>query len=149
MGKQNLYDHSVRMPLIVAGPGVPANRRVDHLVYQHSLFATTCELAGVAAPPSLEFPSLAGLLHGDRAAPHDAVFCYYLDYQRSVRTAEHKLIVYPQARVTQLFDLHRDPRETRNLACSRPHAPLRPELLERLHRFQKVLDDPLPPVLAT
>ncbi|MDE3198931.1 MAG: sulfatase-like hydrolase/transferase, partial [Acidobacteriota bacterium] len=50
MGKQNIYDHSIRMPLIVGGPGIPAGRRVDELVYQHSLFATTCELAGVAVP---------------------------------------------------------------------------------------------------
>ena len=50
MGKQNMYDHSIRMPLLIAGPGVPEGRRVDALVYQHSLFATTCELAGVDPP---------------------------------------------------------------------------------------------------
>ena len=47
MGKQNLYDHSTRMPLLVAGPGIPRGKRVDAMVYQHSMFATTCELAGV------------------------------------------------------------------------------------------------------
>ena len=74
MGKQNLYDHSIRMPLMVAGPGIARGRRVDHLVYQHSLFATTCELAGVKAPDTLEFPSLADLLTG-RAAGRSTMRC--------------------------------------------------------------------------
>jgi len=29
MGKQNLYDHSIRMPLLISGPGIPAGKRVD------------------------------------------------------------------------------------------------------------------------
>ena len=71
MGKQNMYDHSIRMPLLIAGPGVPRGRRVEALVYQHSLFATTCELAGVPAPPSVECSSLAGLLKGGTGEPHE------------------------------------------------------------------------------
>ena len=42
MGKQNLYDHSIRMPLLISGPGISPGRKVDELVYQHSLFPTTC-----------------------------------------------------------------------------------------------------------
>ncbi len=149
MGKQNLYDHSVRVPLVIAGPGIPHNRRVPHMVYQHSVFPTTCELAGVAAPPTVEFPSLAALLHADGPAPHPAMFCYYRHFQRSVRTAEHKLIVYPEAGVTQLFDLRRDPWETRNLAASPRHAALRRDLLQKLRQLQLDLEDDLPAVPDT
>jgi hypothetical protein len=39
--------------------GVPAGKRVDAMVYQHSMFATTCELSGVKTPAHVEFPSLA------------------------------------------------------------------------------------------
>jgi choline-sulfatase len=143
MGKQNLYDHSIRMPLLLTGPGIPRGRRVHELVYQHSLFATTCELAGVKAPDTLEFPSLAPLLHGKAVAPHDAVFSYYRDFQRAVRTRDHKLIVYPQAGVTQLFDVSRDPWETTNLAGRADHAALQRDLTARLHRFQEDLGDKL------
>ena len=146
MGKQNLYDHSIRMPLVIAGTGIARGRRIDSLVYQHSLFATTCELAGIATPRSVEFPSLAGFLHGRPPGANDAVFSYYLNYQRAVRTREHKLIVYPQAGVTQLFDLRRDPWEIRNLAEESAHASTRAHLLDRLHRFQKELGDGLAPV---
>lgn len=143
MGKQNMYDHSIRIPLILAGPGIDAGRRVDELVYQHSLYATACELAGVTAPKALEFPSLVRLLRGKGGAVHDAVFSRYLDYQRAVRTREHKLIVYPKAGVTQLFDMRADPWEIHNLDGDRRLGAVKKELLDRLHRFQRELDDPL------
>lgn len=148
MGKQNMYDHSIRMPLIVSGPGIPAGKRVEQMVYQHSLFATTCELAGIAAPRSVEFPSLVDLLRGSGAEKHDAVFSYYRGFQRAVRTREHKLIVYPQAGITQLFDLRKDPWELHNRAEDSAFAALRGQLLQRLHRFQREFEDDLRPVAA-
>ncbi|MEO7144309.1 MAG: sulfatase-like hydrolase/transferase [Bryobacteraceae bacterium] len=150
MGKQNMYDHSIRMPLLISGPGIPKGKIVDSLVYQHSLFATTCELAGLPIPKTVGFPSLAGLLDGRGAEQHDAIFSYYRNFQRAVRTKEHKLIVYPQARMTQLFDVNHDPWEIVNLAGKPEHAALERQLLSRLRRFQTELgDDLLPPVDAT
>ena len=146
MGKQNLYDHSVRMPLMISGPGIRAGKRIDSMVYQHSLFPTTCDLAGIRVPEPVEFPSLANLLTGPEQEKHDAMFSWYLNYQRAVRTRDYKLIVYPQAGRRQLFDLRRDPWETRNLADRRDHAAVRQHLLDRLHRFQRELDDRLDPV---
>jgi choline-sulfatase len=136
MGKQNLYDHSTRIPLIITGPGIPAGKRVDEMVYQHSVFPTTCELSGVAAPKSVEFPSLVDLLHGNHSTKHDAMFCFYREFQRSIRTREHKLIVYPQAGQTQLFDMQKDPWEMHNLAGDRKYKALRGELESRLKRME-------------
>jgi arylsulfatase A-like enzyme len=141
MGKQNLYDHSVRMPYVIVGPGIPKGKRVDTLMYQHSTFATTCELAGIPVPKSVEFPSVAKLIKGSAAAKHDAVFCWYLNYQRSVRTEEYKLIAYPKAGVTQLFNVVKDPWETANLSAERAFAATKQHLLERLRRFQRELGD--------
>jgi choline-sulfatase len=142
MGKQNLYEHSVRVPYVIAGPRVPKGKRIDSLVYQHSTFATTCELAGVAAPRTVEFPSLVKTMGGGNG-PHDAVFCWYRNFQRSVRTREHKLIVYPQAGVTQLFDLRKDPWETTNVAGDARYAATRGALLARMRKFQAELGDGL------
>ena len=88
MGKQNMYDCSVRMPLLISGPGIALGKRVDELVYQHSMYATTCDLAKVPIPKAVEFPSLVPLLHGGSQAVHDAVFCYYRDFQRMLRTKD-------------------------------------------------------------
>ncbi len=46
MGKQNLYDHSVRVPLIFRGPGIPKNQTSDAMVYLLDLCPTFCEFAG-------------------------------------------------------------------------------------------------------
>jgi arylsulfatase A-like enzyme len=141
MGKQNMYDHSIRMPLLVAGPGIKPGARVDHMVYQHSVFATTCEFAGVPVPATVEFPSIADLVKGRGSEKHDAIFSHYQEFQRAVRTRQHKLVVYPQVGVTQLFDLKADPWETKNLADEKSHQTLKRSLLERLRRFQADLGD--------
>jgi arylsulfatase A-like enzyme len=143
MGKQNMYDHSIRMPLLISGPGVAKGKRIDELVYQHSLYATTCELAGVPVPSTVEFASLAGLLGGRQGKGQEAVFCYYKNFQRAVRTKEHKLIVYPEAAMVQLFDIVNDPWETRNLASDPKYASIKGDLMERLRQIRMELGDPL------
>ncbi len=145
MGKQNMYDHSTRIPLIVAGPGIRANRRVNAMVYQHSVFATTCDLAGIPIPKPVEFPSLASHLRATAATPkNESVFCWYRDFQRSVRTRDHKLIVYPQAKRIQLFDMKKDPAETKDLSAEPRYAALKTSLTTLLRQHQKDLADPLP-----
>ena len=143
MGKQNLYDCSIRMPLLVTGPGVKAGTRVDEFVYQHSMYATTCDLAGIPIPASVEFPSIAPLLRGEPQPLHDAVFSYHRHTQRTVRTKTHKLIVYPEVQRIQLFDIEKDPWEMHDLAEEAEMASLKEQMMQRLQRFQKELDDPL------
>lgn len=143
MGKQNLYDCSVRMPLLISGPGIPRGAQVHELVYQHSVFPTTCELAGAPVPETVDFPSLVPLLHGEARPLHDAVYCRYLNVQRSVRTKRHKLIVYPKAQQVQLFDIEADPWETKNLVQDPALAAVKRNLWTRLQQFQKELGDPL------
>lgn len=143
MGKQNLYDHSTRMPLIVAGPGIDQGRRVDEMVYQHSVYPTVCELAGIAVPKTVEFPALTGWLRGPGGSKTESVFCWYRDFQRSVRTEEHKLIAYPQAGKVQIFDLKNDPWETRDVGEQTGYAAVRRNLMALLKKHQKEMDDPL------
>jgi choline-sulfatase len=141
LGKQNLYDCSVRIPLIVAGPGIPAGKRVDAMVYQHSMFATTCELSGIKTPAHVEFPSLAPLLKAGGGAGNDAIFGYYKHFQRMVRTRTHKLIVYPHIRRLQLFDLQKDPWEMHDLSEDGALASVKADLIQRLKKLQHELGD--------
>ena len=109
---------------------------------QYRMFAITFELARVQALRTVELPSIAPLLHENRTF-HDAVFCYYLSYQRSVPTARHKLIVYPKARQVQFFDLTEDPWETHNLAVELSMIDVKRDLWARRRSFQKELGDPM------
>lgn len=142
MGKQNQYECSMRMPLIVAGPGIRPGKQVDHMVYQHSMYATTCDLAGVPIPKHVEFPSLAPMLRQDDASPvNDAMFGWLNILQRSIRTRQHKLIFYAQLKRFQVFDLEKDPWEMHDLVDDPAYASVKTDLIRRLKEKQHELGD--------
>ncbi|HUF62472.1 MAG TPA: sulfatase-like hydrolase/transferase [Verrucomicrobiales bacterium] len=143
LGKQNQYEHSIRVPFLARGPGIAAGSRCDALVYLQSSYATTCELAGVAVPETVEFPSLVPLLRGHELELHSAIFGAYKEFQRMVRTRHHKLILYPEAGVAQLFDLDSDPWERTDLVGSSEAQGLRAGLLRRLVDLQAETGDRL------
>lgn len=143
MGKQSQYDHSIRMPLILRGPGLEAGRRIDAPVYLPSLYPTTCEMAGAAIPETVEFPSLLPLIRRDAESLHDAIFGAYMDYQRMVRTERYKLIHYPHNGEVQLFDLRNDPWERYDLAENPTFAQIRKDLEARLRELQAEVGDEL------
>jgi len=116
-GKQNLYDHSMHAPLILAGPGVPKGRRADALCYLLDIYPTLGDLAGVAGPEGSEGRSLGPVLRGTATKVRDSLFTAYLRVQRAVRDDRWKLLVYPQINKTQLFDLENDPLEMKDLAA--------------------------------
>ena len=144
LGKQNLYDHSLRMPFIVAGPGIPKGKRCEALFYLPSLFATTCEMAGVPVPESVQFPSLVPLITGTKKQMYEALYAAFLDRQRAIRTVRWKLIRTPAEKQVQLFDVERDPWEMHNLAGNPKHAATRVMLDAQLRELMRELKDPLP-----
>ena len=146
MGKQNLYDHSVRVPLILAGPGVPSNRRPEGLVYSHDLLPTLCELAGIATPDTVESESLRSRWEPG-AAGRETVFAAYKGLQRMVRRGTWKLIEYTvpgQPLRRQLFDLAADPWEIRNLALEPRQEKRVAEMSAELERQREALGAPAP-----
>jgi len=116
IGKQNLYEHSVRVPLIIAGPGIPAGRTTDALCYLFDLLPTLGKLSAVPAPATSEGMDLAATL-ADPAQPARPVLIFaYRNLQRAIIQDRWKLIRYPLVDQTQLFDLQADPLEKINLA---------------------------------
>lgn len=144
MGKQNQYECSMRMPLILRGPGITPGKRIDKMVYQHCLYATTCELAGLPVPPHVEFYSLRPLLLSEDAQPpYDAMFGWLNVLQRSLRTEKHKLIFYIPIRRYQLFDIENDPWEMHDLVDDPAYATVKSDMVSRLTKMQRALGDPI------
>ena len=143
MGKQSLYDHSIRVPLFFAGPGIPKNRRSDALVYLLDIFPTLCDLTGVRIPSTVEGRSLRpAMQHGRGGRP--VLYLAYTDKHRGVRTSRWKLIEYVvggRHSQTQLFDLAADPWERRNLAADRRYAGTLRALRRQLVRLRDDGDD--------
>jgi arylsulfatase A-like enzyme len=123
-GKQNCYEHSVRVPLIFAGPGVPQGSRSDAYVYLFDVFPTLCDLTGIDTPDTVEGESLVKAMGDPGKAIRETMYFAYCDSQRAVKTRQHKLVEYVvdgQNNMTQLFDLDKDPWEISNLAAEPGH----------------------------
>jgi len=114
MGKQSVYEHSMKSPLIFSGPGIPHGSS-DALVYLYDIFPTVCEMVGTEVPDGLDAESFWPVVTGKQSQIRDTLFTAYKEVQRSVRDKRWKLITYPQINKSQLFDLQNDPHETKNL----------------------------------
>jgi arylsulfatase A-like enzyme len=143
MGKQNLYDDSVRVPLMVNGPGVPKNKKIDTPVYLQDIMASALELAGVRKPRQVQFKSLLPLIEGKADQNYDAIYGGYIDFQRMVTMDGYKMIYYPKIDKTLLYNLKADPLEMNNLADDPANARLLAKLKARLKELQKEVGDKL------
>lgn len=141
MGKQNMYEHSLRVPFLVSGPGVKAGARIDSPIYLQDAMATALDLAG-ADRDGIEFQSVRPLLAGEKGGL-DAVYAAYMDVQRAVIHDGWKLILYPDAKVAKLFHLTEDPQEMKDLAADPAMAERKKALFVKLRELQKRYEDKL------
>ncbi len=143
MGKQNPYDHSIRVPLVFNGPGISKGTQNHELVYLQSIFPTTLDLVQLPIPEHVEFRSLLPLIQDEAAIGQPAIFGSYLDFQRLIRTENYKLVIYPHVNQIQLFDLKSDPAEIQNLAFESSYRDTVDILFNRLLGLQQEVGDTL------
>lgn len=141
LGKQNLYEHSMGMPLILRGPKVPAGKASDALVYLHDVFPTILEAGGLPLADDLQAESLWPLIRGDQESLRETLFTSMGRHQRAVRDGRWKLIRYPNIDHSQLFDLQSDPDELVNLASQPEHAGTISRLRRALGQWQGFVGD--------
>lgn len=146
MGKQNLYEHSMRAPLIIGGPGLPANKRSAALCHLLDIFPTLGELANISAPAGSEGISLAPVLRGQATESRPLIGTAYKQVQRAMTDGRWKVIAYPRVPRVQLFDLLSDPDERIDLAGDPANRERLSGLIAKLVAWQKEHDDPLPAV---
>ena len=119
MGKQNLYEHTWRIPFIVKGPGIKAGKRVEGNIYLLDVLPTLCDLAGIEIPETVQGISFKPVLEGKKDAIRDVMYGVYsggtLPGMRCVKKGDWKLIKYDlmegMIRETQLFNLTENPDE--------------------------------------
>lgn len=119
MGKQNLYEHTWRVPFIVKGPGIDAGKRVKGNIYLLDVLPTLCDLAGIDTPETVEGESFNPVLKGEKDVIRDVMYGVYAGGtkpgMRTVKKGDWKLIKYDvldgTVRETQLFNLAENPNE--------------------------------------
>jgi hypothetical protein len=139
----NLYSSQIRVPLVVAGPGLGPPRRVSEAVGLVDLAPTLLDLAGFEPPgaPEMDGRSIADLLRpGASPAPGGGEAYSVMVQDRSVSHTGRALVagrlklIAIDHKKPELYDLIADPGETRNLASSRPK--LVKQLTGRLARLR-------------
>lgn len=119
LGKQNLYEHSIRVPLIFSGPGVPHGKKYEGYTYLSDISPTILSYLDMDIPTSMEGLSHFNVFHQPKFQIRSSIYNLYSSYMRSVKSNDHyKLILYHYKglRSIQLFNLEQDPWETKNLA---------------------------------
>jgi arylsulfatase A-like enzyme len=119
IGKQSVYDHSMRVPLVLRGANIPKNKKNDALASLSDIFPTVCGYLNIEKPTSSEGKNLLEAIKNPNAIFRENMYYKYRDIQLAVRTHDNwKLIKYNFNGVehTQLFNLNKDPFETKNLA---------------------------------
>ncbi len=148
IGKQNVYEHSMRVPLIIAGPGIAAGQTSAAMCYLFDVLPTLGKLCGVAAPNRSDGFDFGATL-ADPAKPARSTMLFaYRHVQRAIRDDRWKLIRYPLVNKTQLFDLQNDPNEVTNLADQPEHAAKVQELLALLKKEMAAAGDSVPLQIA-
>ena len=100
MGKQSMYEHSLRVPLVMSGPGIKARTEVQP-VYLYEVYHRLCSHLKLSIPPGIE---------GGQSSP---LYFAYRDFQRAIRIGSRKMSWSGNS--IEQYDLAKDPHEEHNL----------------------------------
>ncbi|PNW29654.1 sulfatase-like hydrolase/transferase [Formosa algae] len=157
LGKQNVYEHSVSVPLVFVGPNIPKNKKTAALAYLHDVFPTLCGLTGLDIPESVQTEDLTPVIAGQAEEVRTSMLYAYNswpgeDYKpkvnnhgghRAVRKGDFKLIVSSKkdTYTYQLFNVKNDPWELVNLIEDENYNNIKEDLLLELNMLIKNAGD--------
>ncbi|MDO7172643.1 sulfatase-like hydrolase/transferase [Mariniflexile sp. AS56] len=160
LGKQNVYEHSVGVPLIFCGPNIPKNQKNDALAYLHDVFPTLCGLTGLDIPESIETKDLTPVIKGDKKEVRNSMLYAYNSWpgdllsknrkhnpaggHRAVRKGDYKLIISAKHEVFtyQLFNVKEDSWELNNLIHDERFSTIKDDLMAELQILIDETGDP-------
>lgn len=134
--KRLAYEESIRVPLLMRGPGIVPGQTSDALVAAVDLAPTILTAAGITFPTSMQGKPLNGLLSGEGTGgfSRDAIFAEYYKEDKypdvprwdAVRTRTHLYVTHPElgAQYDELYDIVTDPYQLNNLLLPGPVAAL-------------------------
>jgi len=135
---RTLYRELLHVPLVFAGPGIPAGRRIPHLVRTRELFATVLDLALENSVPFQRSSLRRFWTPGFQPGPRDNwAISELVPFRPDFRPVMVSLVtpqwqyLHDSTGRAELYDLAADPKELFNLAGDPNHAPT----LEKLHRL--------------
>ena len=131
-GKGGVWEGGIRSPLIIRGPGIPANSWCHERVVGYDFYPTYCEWAGVPKsklPPDIEGGSIAGLLDDGRGTikrQREEMVFHFPHYQggdgphSALFLGNLKLMKFYEDGRLALFDVEADISEQNDLSQQMP-----------------------------
>lgn len=143
IGKQNLYEHSIGVPLVISGPGIPENEKRAAFSYLFDIFPTLCELVHIQSPKTVQGKSFAPSIKNTKNKHRESLTFGYKEYMRAYRKEQLKLIEYfvNGERHSQLFNVQQDPFEMNNLLDDKKNASKHLEMKTKMIQEMKTLND--------
>ncbi len=148
MGKQNLYEHSLRTPFIVSGPGIPIGCKANEIVMEMDILPSLLDMTDVPIPKNIDGISFVNMLTNNSNKCHNYGFALYCNYQRMITDGVWKLIRYYRDSTTgkgedrvQLFNIQDDPWEMNDLSSLNEYKEKILKLNEALLNWQQFNND--------
>jgi choline-sulfatase len=151
--RPNMFEESIRVPLLVRWPGVvQPGMRIERVVSNLDTFATVLGMLGIDMPPDVKQNGrdFSPLLRGETIEWSDELYGQYdlhnsgLAFMRMIRTPKWKLVRHHMANgLNELYNLEDDPGETKNLYRNRAAQKIRQDLQTKLTAWQESIDDPI------
>ncbi|GAB5559547.1 MAG: sulfatase [Synoicihabitans sp.] len=129
--KVTLWDRSTRVPMIIAGPGLPAGQVTHRVTQLLDVYPTLLDLAGLPANPVNEGNSLRPLIDDPEAEWHHPAITNLRAANHSVVTEAYRYIRYADGS-EELYDRVQDPHELTNVAARGDLAAIKTELALQL-----------------
>lgn len=155
--KRSPHDASIKIPLIVDGPGFHGGREVEPMVGMVDVMPTFLQAAGIPIPPTVQGRSTVPLLTGKHESWRNEVFVQLSEYWvgRAIRTPEwtYSLVTpringkfepaksAPAYTSFQLYDNRSDPHQLVNLAGRAETAAIEVDLRNRLRALMHEAGD--------
>ena len=139
MGKQNVYEHSTKLPLVMTGPGIPVGEYRNQYVYLLDIYPTLCDLCGVNIPEGVEGKSFAKMFENHTYITRPDIYYAFQARIRGVADGRYKLIEYrtENLKLTQLFDLQNDPWEQYNMFDCEGYEEITARLRARMQEYRE------------
>lgn len=124
--KRNMYEESMKIPLLVYAPGmIEGGKSLSQIIQNIDIAPTILDMAGIKQPAQMQGASFYPLLKGETVTTwrNKAFYEYYWEYAFpqtpttfGVRDGDYKFIFYPGVwDINELYDLKNDPEEKKNL----------------------------------
>lgn len=143
-GKNSLWRQSTRVPVIFAGPGIPANEKCGQPAELLDLYPSLSDLAGLPKPDGVEGLSLVPQIQDPDATRDRPAICTHNAGNHSVCDTRWRYVRYADGG-DELYDREKDPNEFTNLIAEKKNRPKHQETIDRLSAWLPKTEAPLAP----